>query len=392
LVAPFFIRQNIRFKKLLNIVTSAKLGRAKNHVIMSNNHQSHFWFRINVVLFVLLMVLLLVPIETIVGQDGDKIDAVRWIVWLVLFVVGIFTSRFHAAEKKRNIALATPPAEDVLEQYRPFMVYLRSFNDEQQIQKRYRHAWPTEEEQVAAAFESYGTLIAISDPASKLPVPGAAYLNASNDTWEDKVKELVAKAIFVVVRIGESPGVLWELNLVIRQLPPSRVLLISALTADAHTKASSTLEEEFDIRLPRHRKGISVITFDSYWNPTARYLRGWNLRGDWRTPNLQIGLQVALVPLLNQLGFNAEFPPVRASKIVSMLFFLLIGLLVCAGLLHLPIVTLFYPNDGSTMSTGFKGLLIGATIGGIGAAVFIVYFAVRAIKEFWFPEHLGTIK
>ena len=338
------------------------------------------------------MVLLLVPIETIVGQDGDKIDAVRWIVWLVLFVVGIFTSRFYAAEKKRNIALATPPAEDVVDQDRPFMVYLRSFNDEQQIQKRYRNTWPTEEEQVAWAFKPYGTLIAISDPASKLPTPGAAYLNASNDTWEDKVKELVAKALFVVVRLGDSPGVLWELNLVIRQLPPSRVLLLSALSANAHNKASSILEKEFDIRLPRHRKGISVITFDSNWKPTARYLRGWNLRGGRGTPNLQIGLQIALVPLLNQLGFNAEFPPVRASKIVSMLFFLLIGLSVCAGLLHLPIVTLFYPDDGSTMSTGFKGLLIGATIGGIGAAVFTVYFAVRAIKEFWFPEHLGTIK
>lgn len=356
---------------------------------MSTEHQSHFWSRFMLVLWVLLAVLILpVPLLMQHFGMGDDMEVVLVLVWLVVFVIAVFSFRHYVAERHRNIILTTPPAVEVLKQDRPAIVYLRSFDDEQSILKRYRRAWPTEEEQVTAAFEPYGPLIAIHNPATELPAPGAARLSASNDTWKDEVRKRVDEAAFVIVRLGDSPGVLWELNLVIRRLPPSRVLLLSALTANAHTRASAILEEEFGIRLPRHTKQLSAITFDSDWRPTIRLLHKWNLRGDFRTPYLQVALQAALVPFFHRLGFDAELPPVRASRIVSMVFFLLVLFILCAGFLFFPISILLTPDDGLTMTAGVVGLIVGATIGGIITAVVLVGLIVQNVKEIWFPEHL----
>jgi hypothetical protein len=367
---------------------------------MSTEHQSYFWSRFMAALFSLCAVLMVsVLLMELVGWGDRPISIHMRMLLLPIFVLAILIgSRFYrryVAERQRNILLSARPAEEVLAQDRPYIVYLRSFNDEQHILKRYRRAWPTEEEQIAAAFDAYGSLIAIRNPAEELPALGAARLSASGDTWEEKVRNLVDNAAFVVIRLGNSPGVLWELNLVIRRLPPSRVLLLSALTADGHATAAAMLEEHFDIRLPRHTKKLSAITFDDDWRPAALFLRSWNLRSDlkwnlrgfWAT-TLQAALQAALVPFFRRLGFEAELPPVGWKGIAKTVSVLSMLAILCWGFLFFPVsLILKPPGDGVTMSAGFLTLMILSTVAGLVTGVLFVGQLYWTVKEIWFPEH-----
>jgi hypothetical protein len=333
-----------------------------------------------------LLVLLLVLGPFVAKRLGWN-DGTWFSVWILVFIIILLSFRSYVAERHRNIMSTALSVDDVLAQHLPTIVYLRSFDDDQCILRRYRRAWPTEDEQIARAFAPYGALVAIADATKELSALGAAHLIASNDNWKEKVKTLVDNAAFVLVRLGDSPGVLWELKLVIRRVSPGHVLLLSALTSEAHANVAVMLEREFGICLPAYTGGLYVITFAEDWTPTARLLHKWNLRGSGRSTYLEVGLRAALVPFFRRLGFPVGPPPVLRSRIANVLFICSVSLILCWGGLFFPVSFVLEPPDHATMSAGFAFFLGGAAILGIFAGVVAALVVIQAVREIWFPQY-----
>ena len=118
---------------------------------------------------------------------------------------------------------------------RPPVLYLRSFQDDgvsmfaeaSTPARRLLKALslPTSEEYTATILARIGPLIAIGKPDEPLPELGAARLYVAHDQWQRKVTELMQRAALVVVRVGASPGVLWEIEQALSMLPRQRLVL-----------------------------------------------------------------------------------------------------------------------------------------------------------------------
>jgi len=123
--------------------------------------------------------------------------------------------------------------ELVLKDSRPPVVYLRSFNDDAATASAHdADLLPfdvtTEEEQLVAALNEIGPVLAIGRPGEELPELGAARFYVRDDEWQAKVKDLIANAQLVVLRSGETEGLMWEVETAVQMLKlrPERLLLL----------------------------------------------------------------------------------------------------------------------------------------------------------------------
>jgi TM2 domain-containing membrane protein YozV len=119
---------------------------------------------------------------------------------------------------------------------RPPVLYLRSFRDDGHapvadvripILRRLYSALQltTPEQHCADELEALGPVIAIGKPGEPLPELGAARLYVGHDVWQQEVLRLMRSAVLVVVRVGASPGVLWEIEQALSVLPRERLVL-----------------------------------------------------------------------------------------------------------------------------------------------------------------------
>lgn len=122
---------------------------------------------------------------------------------------------------------------------RPPVVYLRAFTDDGQLAVR-GHQWQdrvlgkgatlltltSPEQELAFILRRVGPVIAIGRPGEPLPELGAARLYASHDSWQRTVLDMVERASMVLVRVGSSPGVLWELDQVLSRAQRSKVVIL----------------------------------------------------------------------------------------------------------------------------------------------------------------------
>ena len=69
-----------------------------------------------------------------------------------------------------------------------------------------------------------GPVVAIGKPGEPVPQLGAARLYVAHDVWQSRVIELMAIAGLVVVRVGSSPGVLWEIEQALAHVPRQRLV------------------------------------------------------------------------------------------------------------------------------------------------------------------------
>ena len=124
---------------------------------------------------------------------------------------------------------------------RPPVLYLRSFQDDSiAAQGKLHHSFAgpqggsyqlslvaeTEEEQLAQVMNEIGPFVAIGRPGEKLPEIGAARMYASDDEWRNEVLNLIGRAKLVVLRAGDTPHFLWELENVVKRVRPEQVILL----------------------------------------------------------------------------------------------------------------------------------------------------------------------
>jgi hypothetical protein len=97
----------------------------------------------------------------------------------------------------------------------------------------------SDEETIARILARLGPVIAVGKPGEPLPELGAARLYVAHDQWQARVLELIRQAQLVVIRIGSSQGVLWEIEQALAHTPRQRLVL--AVLGDA-ANARATIE------------------------------------------------------------------------------------------------------------------------------------------------------
>jgi hypothetical protein len=165
---------------------------------------------------------------------------------------------------------------------RPPVLYLRSFLDDGRSLLAQTGAAPkralmafvqlrTPEEDAADALHRIGPVIAIGKPGEPLPELGAARMYVPHDRWKAEVLALMQRAALVVIRLGSSPGVLWEIDQTLAQVPKRRIVFMRLGREPVAAEIAARLSALLPARLlDAPESGVGrLIYFDRIETPVA---------------------------------------------------------------------------------------------------------------------------
>lgn len=167
----------------------------------------------------------------------------------------------------------------------PVILYLRSFKDDELTAKEvnsFLRPGVSEEEALVTVLDDIAPVLGVGRPNEKYLPDGAACFVITDAQWQEKVAELAQKAELVVLRLGSTAGVLWELQYCLENLDLKKLLLILPNSKSA-SRPEDILEvlEQRGINLngdytgKRRGKGSiwGVLYFDDYNQPVCQPLR-----------------------------------------------------------------------------------------------------------------------
>jgi len=202
-------------------------------------------------------------------NTGVSSVGVLWLILIlnVIVVVGLAVSRPSRWEQMR-----APLAQEVFaKDARSPVIYLRPFDADR------RHGWY--EQRIAKAMKKLGPVVTIGRPGEKLPATGYIARDYLPDgQWRENVLDLIERAELVILRMGRSAGLAWEVEQMIRQGRPDRLVVCFGPEAVPRligqpdsTRAYQEFCEQFGRLfpngLPRDAAG-TFLAFDHDW--TAR--------------------------------------------------------------------------------------------------------------------------
>ncbi len=82
------------------------------------------------------------------------------------------------------------------------------------------------EEQLVGALKDIGPVVAVGQPSDSRPPLGAVRWYVPDARWQEAIDEMLKAAALVVVRVGGTQGIQWELERAVQRVPPERLLLL----------------------------------------------------------------------------------------------------------------------------------------------------------------------
>lgn len=140
-----------------------------------------------------------------------------------------------------GLKLLNPTAQELLNaDKRSLIVFLRSFGDDNlpfqsgrdgpsDLIARITMSGATNttlEEVLATTLSPIGPVVAVNRPGCKLAPLGAARQELPDDLWKEHVADWIDRAHLIVLMVGRTGGLLWEVETVFRQRAFSRLLLV----------------------------------------------------------------------------------------------------------------------------------------------------------------------
>lgn len=127
----------------------------------------------------------------------------------------------------------------ILSSDEPFVLLIRSFGHDSSTPFAGYNEGMTFEMVLMAHLERVGCLVAIGRPGEALPPVGAVRLYCRDEEWQEQVKRLMAKASLIVIIMGDTHSVLWEVEQALESVTPDKLLLFPRLSSksDSHTLA-----------------------------------------------------------------------------------------------------------------------------------------------------------
>jgi len=199
---------------------------------------------------------------------GDEDDLAIQAAVLATTAVGYGVIVWAWRAWRRAQRLDAFSADEVLRRDRRAPVlYLRSFADDgaaafERAQPGWRGRWrhrlgfATPEQELADLLDSVGPLVAIGKPGESLPELGAARLYVGHDRWQAEVLQLIGRSALVVLRLGESAGVLWELEQVLALVPRQRLILVVLQSHAPNPQITSRLRLATGVELPAFQPDV----------------------------------------------------------------------------------------------------------------------------------------
>lgn len=189
-------------------------------------------------------------------------------------IVGPYLYSIYLAAKKYDISLLSErvknsentPSIDSLPV--KFSLYLRSFEHEFSSVSCLDWTCDHEAALISALTQDY-PLVTVGNPGLDLQPLGTQRLHLHTDAWEDRVKLLISRSEFVVIRADHSDSVVWEIKSSISLSPPEKIkiMLNAEAQSDDYLEFKKKVESLFPKGLPDFATDAAFIVFDSEWNP-----------------------------------------------------------------------------------------------------------------------------
>ena len=139
---------------------------------------------------------------------------------------------------------ALPAAELLRQDRRIPLLFLRSFDDDDLIDPTPRMMpmgdnFPRRyEESLASALRAVGPMLTIGRPGERTPLLGAGRLFVPNDAWQAAVAYLRTHTRAVILMVGRSPGIWWEITSCLESVPISHLLFFFPYVEDPGKRRS----------------------------------------------------------------------------------------------------------------------------------------------------------
>jgi hypothetical protein len=144
--------------------------------------------------------------------------------------------------KKYQESIVQPFDESMLDETKPIILYLRSFDaDGTGIDmsttffpwmKLLNIKFYTHEQGLLNKLRKKAQCIAIGKPGEKIPEIGAYRLYFNDDEWKDKVLSYLERSVLIIMRPSETHGVLWEFEQIFKKGYLSKTIMLRQMGAD----------------------------------------------------------------------------------------------------------------------------------------------------------------
>jgi len=160
----------------------------------------------------------------------------RTLIWMLVAVPGVVALPIGAQVVIYGRRMRARDALSVLSiDPRPPVLYLRSFDDEDLPDPTFRSPFHLEnlpnpfipqryEERLVPVLRRIGPVISIGRPGERRAELGAARLYVRDDDWQAAVRYLAADAAALVIVVGRSHSLWWEIDLVLAHVRRERLL------------------------------------------------------------------------------------------------------------------------------------------------------------------------
>jgi hypothetical protein len=333
---------------------------------MHNPHSVLFWDRLKsfgiiiALIFVFILSIALVPQYAILA----------FLVFIVIVPVNL-------SKQIANKLYKRPVVEDT----RDPILYLRSFSDDDKLNLLDIFisvgAFETSEQMLCKLASKLGPVIAIGRPHEVLPALGARRFYISDEEWRHEISYLLQIARIIIVRIGYTSGLEWEIEAIARLCDPQRVIIYCPFPYQEKKNASwravyltfaGLANKYFPRQLPSDDDVGEIITFSDDWKPISRELKlnAFNFIRFKACETRFTYIREYMKPIFNHL--NTKIPKLFSIKeIIFIIFFLLFR---CLGLMFAVPSFLLYAY--------FHGLIHGTTEGFMS-----IFFAIVCLFNFW---------
>ncbi len=209
----------------------------------------YFMKRLGDILVVLNMigpVMFLVGLATFIISilDLNEVFSAYWSVFLGLVFAGpIFSLYCGSLGQKTRVHGRRMSACDgrpiVLQNKHAPVLILRSFEDEALIDPRpFNQGQYRYEELLAGALKTIGPVITIGHPGDEIGYSGAARLYVANSHWQQAVEYLMQRSAAVLIIVGQSEGLSWEIEQALVNIDRKRLLFFFPYVSKANLGAS----------------------------------------------------------------------------------------------------------------------------------------------------------
>ena len=195
------------------------------------------------------------------------------------------------------------------------MLFLRSFGMDGRKTRFDDPFGDSMEMEITQRMVKAGWVVAVGSPEERTPPPGANRLYIPSQDWQPKILELIKRARLVVLAVGETDGVLWELRQSFKLLAPEKLILFlpfqfaGAQSRTTMWRSVRAIAAEEGVALPAEPASALFATFDSNWQGRmvdSVLAPSEKLTSDLRLPRLRRGIIEAMTRTFPAVDFETR--------------------------------------------------------------------------------------